>query len=108
MLEPLVYAVGLSLFAFVIAAAARMNHDVMLVFCIPPVFVALVMGFIMAVYAGDTFGFLLPVAATIPAGVAAWQLPKRYAPRDQLIAIYLAWAIGMVFALIGVGMPDAA
>jgi hypothetical protein len=66
------------------------------------------MGFVMAIYAGDTFGLPLPVVAMIPAALGAWWVPKLYAPRDQLIAIYLAWAVGMVVALIGVGMPDAA
>ena len=107
MLEPLVYGVALALFGFTILATARMKHDMMLTVCIPPVFVALIMGFVMAVYAGDTFGLALPILAMVPAAAGAWQLPKRYAPRDQLIAIYLAWVVAMVFALIGVGMPDA-
>ncbi len=96
------------LFGFVICAAARMKHDLIVVACIPPVFVAMVMGFVMAIYAGDTYGIAVPIVALIPGAVGAWQLPKRYAPRDQLIAIYLAWVVGMVFALIGVGMPDTA
>jgi hypothetical protein len=106
-LEPLVYAIGIALFGFTVLAAARIDHDVMLVACIPPVFVALVMGFVMAIYAGDTYGLALPIVAMVPAAVGAWQLPKYYAARDRLIAIYLAWVVGMVFALIGIGMPDA-
>ena len=107
MLEPVVYAIGLALFAFTVLATARMQHDVMLVACIPPVFVALVMGFAMAIYVGDTYGVAVPILALVPAALGAWQLPKYYAARDQLIAIYLAWVVGMVFALIGIGMPDA-
>ena len=64
-LEPLVYAIGLALFGFVVAAAARMTHDTMLVACIPPVFVAMVMGFVMAIYAGETCGLALPAIALI-------------------------------------------
>jgi hypothetical protein len=85
-----------------------MKHDMMLIACIPPVFVALVMGFVMAIYAGETFGLALPAVALLPGPVAAWWLPKRYAPRDQLIVIYLAWVVGMVLALIAVQMPDVA
>jgi hypothetical protein len=107
-LEPLAYGLALAFFGYVILATARMQHDMMLVLCIPPVFVALIMGFVMAVYAGDTFGLKLPFAALVPAAAGAWWVPRLYAPRDQLIAIYLAWAVGMVCALIGVGMPDAA
>lgn len=109
MLEPLIYGVALAFFSFTIMATARMNHGVMLVACIPPVFVAMVMGFVMAIYAGDTFGIALPVMAAIPGAACAWLLSKYYqAPRDQLVVIYLAWVVGMVFALIGTGMPDAA
>ena len=108
MLEPFVYGMALALFAFVILATARMPHEMMLVACIPPVFVALVMGFVMAIYAGDTFGAALPALALAPAAAGAWYLPRRYSARDLLIVIYLAWVVGMVFAMIGVGMPDAA
>ena len=107
-LDPLVYGVGLVFFGFVVGAAARMKHDMMLLACIPPVFVAMVMGFVMAIYAGQTYGVALPVVALIPGPAVAWQLPKYHASRDQLIAIYLAWAVGMVFALIGAQMPDVA
>jgi hypothetical protein len=96
------------LFAFVVAAAARLKHDVMLVACIPPVFVAMVMGFVMAIYAGETFGVALPMLTLLAGLAAAWHLPKFYAARDQLIAIYLAWAVGLICALIAVQMPDAA
>jgi hypothetical protein len=92
----------------VIAGAARMPHELMLLACIPPVFVALVMGFVMALYAGETYGPGLPAVVVIAGAVLGWRLPRRYAPRDQLIAIYLAWAVGMAFALVGVQMPDAA
>ncbi len=108
MLEQAVYTIAIALFAFTILATARMDQDLLLVACIPPVFVALVMGFTMAIYAGDTFGLALPFLALLPAAVGAWQLPKYYAGRDRLIAIYLAWVVGMAFALIGIGMPDAA
>lgn len=106
MLEPLIYGAALALFGFVILATARMPHEMMLIACIPPVFVALVMGFVMAIYAWDTFGLALPAGSLVPAAVAAWYVPRRYRPRDLLIVIYLAWAAGMVFASFGVEMPD--
>jgi hypothetical protein len=80
----------------------------MMLACIPPVFVAMVMGFVMAIYAGETFGAALPVLTLLAGLAAAWRLPKLYAARDQLIAIYLAWALGLVCTLIAVQMPDAA
>ena len=107
MLEPLVYGVALACFLFVIFATARMPHEMLLVVCIPAVFVALVMGFVMGIYAWDTYGGVLPLAALLPALVGARALPRRYGARDLLVAIYLVWAVGLVFAMIGVGMPDA-
>ena len=107
-LEPLVYGVGLALFGFVVAGAVRMPPDMILIACIPPVFVALVMGFVMAIYAGQTCGVAVPALAIAAGALAAWLLPPRYTSRDRLIAIYLAWVVGMVFTLFAVQMPDVA
>lgn|GEM_PF-2970243 len=106
-LEPLVYGIALALFGFVVFATVRMPQGMMLVGCIPAVFVAMVMGFTMGIYAAGAFGWGLLAAASIPAAAGAWYLSRRYRPRDLLIAIYLAWAVALVFALIGVQMPDA-
>jgi hypothetical protein len=107
MLEGLTYFVTLVLFGFVIVAAARMQHDMLLLACIPPVFVALITGFTMAIYAGDTFGLPLVVVALLLPAPVAWQLARRYSARDLLISIYLAWAAGMVCALFAFSFPDA-
>jgi hypothetical protein len=103
-----VYFITVGLFWLVLLAAARMRHDVMLVFCIPPVFVAIVMGFSMGIYAWDTFGTLQALACPIPAWFGARELARRYNARDFLIAIYFVWAVGLVFATIAVEFPDAA
>ncbi|HVY14845.1 MAG TPA: hypothetical protein VHB27_06440 [Rhodopila sp.] len=104
--EPLVYFVTLALLGFVICASAFMRHEMLLLACIPPVFVAAIMGFIMGLYAGDTFGWA-PTAASVLLGAApAWYLARRFKPRDLLVSIYLAWALALVMALIGFGFPD--
>ena len=65
-----------------------------------------VMGFVMAIYAGGRFGIpLVAVALALPVP-ATWQLARRYSERDLLILIFLAWALGMVFALVAFGFPD--
>jgi hypothetical protein len=107
MLEGLTYSVTVALFSFVIVASARMSHDVLILACIPPVFVAIIVGFIMGIYTWDNFG-LAPVLAAL--GVSAplgWRLGTRYSSRDLLLCIYLAWALGMVCALVAFGFPDA-
>jgi hypothetical protein len=107
MLEGLTYFASLVLFGFVVLATTRVRHEMLILACIPPVFVALVMGFVMAIYAGGRFGVpLVAVALALPIP-AAWQLARRYSERDLLILIFLAWALGMVFALVAFGFPDS-
>jgi peptidoglycan/LPS O-acetylase OafA/YrhL len=104
--EALTYASAIALFSFVTVASGLMRDDMLLLACIPPVFVALIMGFVMAVYAGDAFG-IRPVAAALLAGaVAGWWLSRRIRPKDLLIAIYLGWAFALILVLVSSGFPD--
>ncbi len=97
----------MTLFWTVLLAAGRMRHDVMLVFCIPPVFVAIVMGFAMGIYALETFGPWQALAGPVIAWFGARELARRYNARDLLISIYLVWAVGLVVASIAIAFPDA-
>jgi hypothetical protein len=83
-----------------------MQHDMWLLACIPPVFVAAIMGFIMALYAGETFGWWPTVASSLLGAVPAWFVSRRFKARDLLLFIYLFWAIALVLSLIGFGFPD--
>ena len=108
MAEPAVYLATIALFAFVVAGAALLRHEMLLLVSIPPVFVALIMGFTMGLYAEDRFG-LAPVAVALAVGLPpAWWCARRFSSRDLLISIYLAWSVALVLALIGFGFPDAA
>jgi hypothetical protein len=108
MTEALAYLTTLALFSLVIVATARMRHDMLLLACIPPVFVAMVMGFTMAIYSEDAFG-AVPTGIAIAVGVPpAWWLSKRLTNRDLLISIYLTWAVAMVLALVALSFPDHA
>ncbi|MDR3536938.1 MAG: hypothetical protein P4L71_10605 [Acetobacteraceae bacterium] len=104
--EPTAYLATLVLFSFVVQATARMQHEMLLLACIPPVFVALIMGFVMGIYAGETFGVLPVLLALALPWPLAFRLGRRWTARDLLIAIYLAWAAGMVCALVALGFPD--
>ncbi len=101
-----IYFITVALFWLVLLSAARMQHDVFLVLCIPPVFFAVVLGFSMGIYAWDVFGLTQALVAPVAAWFGAGVLARRYVARDFLIAIYLVWAIGMVFALLAVSFPD--
>jgi hypothetical protein len=104
--EALAYLPTLALFSFVTVASGLMRHEMLILACIPPVFVALIVGFIMAIYAANNFG--VPVTgAALAIGVApGWWLARRLTPRDLLIAIYLAWAVALVLAIVAFGFPD--
>jgi hypothetical protein len=106
MAEALTYFVTLGLFSFVIAGTAFMRHEMLTVACIPPVFVAAIVGFIMTLYAGDAFGALPTGAALLLGAPPAWLLARRLKPRDLLLAIYLGWALALVVALVAFGFPD--
>jgi hypothetical protein len=104
--EALVYLPTLALFSFVTVASGLMRHEMLMLVCIPPVFVALIVGFVMAIYASDAFG-LLPTGAALAVGAPpGWWLARRLQPRGLLIAIYLAWAVALVLALVAFGFPD--
>ena len=106
MQEAVVYLLTLVLFSVVIVASARMKHEMLSLACIPPVFVALIVGFIMALYAGDAFGAVPTGAALLLGAPVGWWLTRRFKSRDLLITIYLAWAVAMVLAMVAFGFPD--
>src|ERR1700733_4806071 len=108
MLEGATYFVALAMFAFVIFGTVYVRHETLILVCIPPMFVALVVGFTMWIYAFETFGVAMALAALVVPFPLAWRLGRRYSVPDLLIVIYLAWAAGMVFALVAFSFPDAA
>ncbi|HET6305689.1 MAG TPA: hypothetical protein VFG12_00790 [Rhodopila sp.] len=106
MQEAFVYLPTLALFSFVIVASALMRHEMLLLACIPAVFLALITGFVMAIYAGGTFGLFPTGAALLLGAPPAWLLARRLQPRDLLIAIYIAWTTALVLSLVAFGYPD--
>ena len=104
--ETLVYGVAVALFGFVICASAFVRHEMAILACMPPMFVALIVGFSMWIHLYGLAGVGAGVVALLPGYPAARHVARRFATRDLLIAIYLAWAIGMVVALVGFSFPD--
>lgn len=106
MWEALTYGVTLALFGYVVFATVWVKHDLLLLACIPPMFVASIVGFVMGIYTFETFGAVEAVVAPLLTLPVARILSRRYTPRDLVISIYLAWAIGMVCALVAFSFPD--
>ncbi len=108
MIEAVTYLLTLWAFSFVVASSAMIRHEMLILVSIPPVFVALITGFVMGLYAVDAFGFTPVGAALLLAVPPAWWLGRRFTARDLLIAIYLVWAAGMALALVAFSFPDRA
>jgi hypothetical protein len=104
--EALAYLSTLALFSFVIVASGRMRHEMLILACIPPVFVALIVGFFMALYASDTFGMAPTGAALALGGSPGGWLARRFNSKDWLVAIYLVWAVALAVALTAFSFPD--
>lgn len=107
LLEGATYFVTLALFSFVILGTVYVRHETLILACIPPVFVASIVGFIMWIYAFEAFGLAEGVVAVVAPFPLAWHLGRTFSVRDMLIVIYLAWAMGMVCALFAFSFPDA-
>jgi hypothetical protein len=104
--EALVYLSAIALFGFVLTGSALLRQEMLVLATIPPVFLALIMGFTMGLYAQDQFGLpavCLAVAVSVP---AAWWCSRRFTGRDLLIIIYLAWSVAMILSMVGFGFPD--
>jgi len=106
--EAFAYLATLALFSFVLVGAALIRHEMLLIASIPPVFVAMITGFVMMLYAEDRFGLLSTGAALLLGAPAAWWCSRRFTNRHLLICVYLAWAVSMVLALIAFSFPDQA
>ena len=75
-MEALTYFVTLALFAFVVLATFWVKHEMWILACIFPVFVALIAGFIMWLYAYEQFGPALAVGALVLPLPVVGSLPK--------------------------------
>ena len=85
--EAVAYLLTLALFSFVVIASARMRHEMLLLACIPPVFVACIVGFVMALYASDTFGAApTGVALALGAPPGWWLAPSELRRRRPRMA----------------------
>ena len=83
-----------------------MEQDLLLIACIPAVFVAIVMGYTMGIYAMDSFGVAQALISAALGWIGARELARRFATRDLAVAIHLVWAVGLAVALVATNFPD--
>jgi hypothetical protein len=98
MTAPLLYFVAIALFGFVILGAAQLPNDMWLVVAIFPVFVAMIVGFVMWIYAWSEFGLPVSIGALLAPLVAIVPARRRLSTRDMFIAICATVVLGLICA----------
>ena len=89
MLAEVLYFVSIALFGFVVLGAAQLPNDIWLVASIFPVFIAMILGFVMWVYAWSEYGLAVSVGSLVVPIVAA-DPARRLCPRAICSSRYAA------------------
>jgi hypothetical protein len=98
MLAPLLYFLSIALFAFAVLAATQIPESNWLIASIFPVFIALILGFIMSVYAWSEYGPVLGAASLLVPLIAIVLVRRSLSVRNMFLALCAAVAIGLVCA----------
>jgi hypothetical protein len=98
MLAPSLYFVTLTLFGFTIFAAAQMPDSTWLVACICPVFLALIIGIFMWVFAWSEFGMPVSVGSLVLAFLAVRLVRRSLTTGNMFVAICAATVAGLICA----------
>ena len=98
MLAAVLYFVSIALFGFVVLGAAQLPNDIWLVAAIFPVFIALILGFVMWVYAWSEFGLPVSIGSLLAPLAAAVAVRHRLSTRDLFFAICGTVVLGLICA----------
>ncbi len=98
MLPELLYFVSIALFGFVILGAAQLPNDMWLVAGIFPVFIAMIVGFMMWVYAWSEFSLAVSIGSLVLPIAAAVSVRRLLSTRDLFIAICVTVVLGLICA----------
>lgn len=98
MLAQLLYFLSIALFAFAVLAATQVPESNWLIAAIFPVFIALILGFIMSVYAWSEYGPALGVGSLIVPLIAIMLIRRSLSVRDMFIALCAAVFVGLICA----------
>ncbi len=98
MLAELLYFVSIALFGFVILGAAQLPSGTGLVIAIFPVFISMIVGFVMWVYAWSEFGPVVSVGSLVVPIAAAILARRVLSTRDLFIAVWTTVVVGLVCA----------
>jgi hypothetical protein len=98
MLAELLYFTSIALFGFVILGAAQLPTGTWLVFAIFPVFIAMILGFMMWVYAWSEFSPAVSIGSLVVPIAAAVPVRRMLVTRDLFIAICITVVLGLICA----------
>jgi len=97
MLPALLYFISISLFGYVMLAAAQLPNDFWLVMALFPVFIAGILGFVMWVFAWSEFSLAVSIGSLVAPVIAAVAL-RRLSTRNRFIAICVTLVLGLICA----------
>jgi len=98
MLAQFLYFLSIALFSFAVLGATRIPESNWLIASIFPVFIALIMGFIMSVYAWSEYGPVLGAASLIVPLIAIVLLRRSFSVRNMFLAVCAAVLLGLACA----------
>ena len=106
-MAPALYFASIALFGFSILGAAQLPNSVWLVIAIFPVFIDMILGFVMWIYAWSEFGLAVSVGSLAVAVAAALTARRRLSTRDLFIAVCATVVLGLIcarFAFVAAGI----
>ena len=98
MLAATLYFIAIASFAFAVLAATQVPESNWLIAAIFPVFIALIMGFVMSVYAWSEYGVPMGVGTLVVPVVAIALVRKSLSIRSMFIALCGAVVVGLIVA----------
>jgi hypothetical protein len=98
MLAPLLYFISIALFAYAVLQTTQVPESNWLIASIFPVFISLVMGFTMSIYAWSEYGWPMGVGSLILPLVAVALIRRSLSVRNMFIAICASVLVGLVCA----------
>ena len=98
MMAPLLYFLSIALFGFVVLGASQIPNGIWLVACIFPVFLAMILGFVMWVFAWSEYSLVVSLGSLIVPIVGIVAVRRRLSTERLFAAICVAVVVGLVFA----------
>ena len=97
MLTEILYFIAIALLGCAVAGAARLPNDIWLVLAIFPVFIALILGFVMWLFAFGQLGLWVSIGALI-VPIGGYFAMRRFSPRGIFIIICSVTVVGLICA----------